>query len=348
MEYRTRAAVKITAAALAALAIGLIVKYVMLPAENPLDKARDEFNAEVSRKLTFPVSVSRGLALSDMKVTGDHALLLVFSLDRDNTVKLVNSPETAARNLRMIYCNEESFLKPLALFGKAVFRFTYENQETASMPVTFDDCRNTLEDLKEKAGSDVSGASGKEGGKQMRGFLRKGACALIMAAAPLMAAPAVSGDAEGDAEGAAALALLSAGISGKEGQPLSLKEVIKINTAVQLIGLPKKVSRELVINSLYVTPGSEMYVEGQIADPKYDESVRGKLASMDRKTRIAEMCRYPLVKAYLSRLKLVEAVLLTSDGRQLEKMSVTYDDCRSTGAAAAGQTDRSRGERALP
>lgn len=182
----------------------------------------------------------------------------------------------------------------------------------------------------------------------MRGFLRKGACALIMAAAPLMAAPAVSGDAEGDAEGAAALALLSAGISGKEGQPLSLKEVIKINTAVQLIGLPKKVSRELVINSLYVTPGSEMYVEGQIADPKYDESVRGKLASMDRKTRIAEMCRYPLVKAYLSRLKLVEAVLLTSDGRQLEKMSVTYDDCRSTGAAAAGQTDRSRGERALP
>ena len=60
------------------------------------------------------------------------------------------------------------------------------------------------------------------------------------------------------------------------------------------------------------------------------------------------MCRYPLVKAYLSRLKLVEAVLLTSDGRQLEKMSVTYDDCRSTGAAAAGQTDRSRGERALP
>ena len=178
----------------------------------------------------------------------------------------------------------------------------------------------------------------------MRGFLRKGACALIMAAAPLMAAPAVSGD----AEGAAALALLSAGISGKEGQPLSLKEVIKINTAVQLIGLPKKVSRELVINSLYVPPGSEMYVEGQIADPKYDESVRGKLASMDRKTRIAEMCRYPLVKAYLSRLKLVEAVLLTSDGRQLEKMSVTYDDCRSTGAAAAGQTDRSRGERALP
>ena len=139
-----------------------IVKYVMLPAENPLDKARDEFNAEVSRKLTFPVSVSRGLALSDMKVTGDHALLLVFSLDRDNTVKLVNSPETAARNLRMIYCNEESFLKPLALFGKAVFRFTYENQETASMPVTFDDCRNTLEDLKEKAGSDVSGASGSK------------------------------------------------------------------------------------------------------------------------------------------------------------------------------------------
>ena len=65
MEYRTRAAVKITAAALAALAIGLIVKYVMLPAENPLDKARDEFNAEVSRKLTFPVSVSRGLALSE-------------------------------------------------------------------------------------------------------------------------------------------------------------------------------------------------------------------------------------------------------------------------------------------
>lgn len=162
MEYRTRAAVKITAAALAALAIGLIVKYVMVPAENPLDKARDEFNAEVSRKLTFPVSVSRGLALSDMKVTGDHALLLVFSLDRDNTVKLVNSPETAARNLRMIYCNEESFLKPLALFGKAVFRFTYENQETASMPVTFDDCRNTLEDLKEKAGSDVSGASGSK------------------------------------------------------------------------------------------------------------------------------------------------------------------------------------------
>lgn len=178
----------------------------------------------------------------------------------------------------------------------------------------------------------------------MRGFLRKGACALIMAAAPLMAAPAVSGD----AEGAAALALLSAGISGKEGQPLSLKEVIKINTAVQLIGLPKKVSRELVINSLYVTPGSEMYVEGQIADPKYDESVRGKLASMDRKTRIAEMCRYPLVKAYLSRLKLVEAVLLTSDGRQLEKMSVTYDDCRSTGAAAAGQTDRSRGRGRCP
>lgn len=38
MEYRTRAAVKITAAALAALAIGLIVKYVMLPAENPLTK----------------------------------------------------------------------------------------------------------------------------------------------------------------------------------------------------------------------------------------------------------------------------------------------------------------------
>ena len=38
MEYRTRAAVKITAAALAALAIGLIVKYVMLPAENPLDR----------------------------------------------------------------------------------------------------------------------------------------------------------------------------------------------------------------------------------------------------------------------------------------------------------------------
>lgn len=123
----------------------------------------------------------------------------------------------------------------------------------------------------------------------MRGFLRKGACALIMAAAPLMAAPAVSGD----AEGAAALALLSAGISGKEGQPLSLKEVIKINTAVQLIGLPKKVSRELVINSLYVTPGSEMYVEGQIADPKYDESVRGKLASMDRKTRIARCAAIP-------------------------------------------------------
>ena len=64
----------------------------------------------------------------------------------------------------MIYCNEESFLKPLALFGKAVFRFTYENQETASMPVTFDDCRNTLEDLKEKAGSDVSGASGSNTG----------------------------------------------------------------------------------------------------------------------------------------------------------------------------------------
>ena len=135
----------------------------------------------------------------------------------------------------------------------------------------------------------------------MRSFLRKGAAALVMAAVPFMAAPAVSGD----AESAAALALLSAGVSGKEGQPLSLKEVLKINAAVQFLGLPKKVSKELIINSLYVTPGSEMYVEGQIADPKYDESVRAKLAAMDRKARIAAMCRYPLVKSYLSRLKLV-------------------------------------------
>ena len=173
----------------------------------------------------------------------------------------------------------------------------------------------------------------------MRSFLRKGAAALIMAAVPFMAAPAVSGD----AESAAALALLSAGVSGKEGQPLSLKEVLKINAAVQFLGLPKKVSKELIINSLYVTPGSEMYVEGQIADPKYDESVRAKLAAMDRKARIAAMCRYPLVKSYLSRLKLVEGVLLTSDGKQLEKMSVTYNDCNAAGSsAAAGQAEKSR------
>ena len=159
----------------------------------------------------------------------------------------------------------------------------------------------------------------------MRSFLRKGAAALVMAAVPFMAAPAVSGD----AESAAALALLSAGVSGKEGQPLSLKEVLKINAAVQFLGLPKKVSKELIINSLYVTPGSEMYV-------------RAKLAAMDRKARIAAMCRYPLVKSYLSRLKLVEGVLLTSDGKQLEKMSVTYDDCSDAGAAAAAQAEKSR------
>ena len=173
----------------------------------------------------------------------------------------------------------------------------------------------------------------------MRSFLRKGAAALVMAALPFISAPAVSGN----AESAAALALLSAGVSGKEGEPLSLKEVLKINAAVQFLGLPKKVSRELIIDSLYVTPGSEMYVEGQIADPKYDESVRAKLAAMDRKARIAAMCRYPLVKSYLSRLKLVEGVLLTSDGRQLEKMSVTYNDCNAAGSsAAAGQAEKSR------
>ncbi len=70
--------------------------------------------------------------------------------------------------------------------------------------------------------------------------------------------------------------------------------------------------------------------------------MRAKLAAMDRKARIAAMCRYPLVKSYLSRLKLVEGVLLTSDGKQLEKMSVTYDDCSDAGAAAAAQAEKSR------
>ena len=162
MKY-TAAAVKITVAALAALAIGLIVKYIILPVPNPLDETKDEFNREVARKVEFPVKVSGGVALSDMRVTDGHEMLLVFDLDRDNTVKLANSPAAAERNMKALYCTEDSFLKPLAIFGKAVFRFTFEGKETASMTVTPDDCSRTLGILREKAAADSAGASdGKE------------------------------------------------------------------------------------------------------------------------------------------------------------------------------------------
>lgn len=159
MRYTSGAAVKITAAALAALAVGLIVKYVILPVQNPLDEAKDEFNSEVGRKIEFPVKVGGGVALSDMRVTDGHEMLLVFDLDRENTVKLANSPDTAGRNMKALYCTEDSFLKPLAIFGKAVFRFTYEGKETASMTVTPDGCSMTLESLRKKAAGESAGAS---------------------------------------------------------------------------------------------------------------------------------------------------------------------------------------------
>lgn len=159
MRYTSGAAVKITAAALAALAVGLIVKYVILPVQNPLDEAKDEFNSEVGRKIEFPVKVGGGVALTDMKVTDGHEMLLVFDLDRENTVKLANSPDTAGRNMKALYCTEDSFLKPLAIFGKAVFRFTYEGKETASMTVTPDGCSMTLESLRKKAAGESAGAS---------------------------------------------------------------------------------------------------------------------------------------------------------------------------------------------
>lgn len=84
MRYTSGAAVKITAAALAALAVGLIVKYVILPVQNPLDEAKDEFNSEVGRKIEFPVKVGGGVALTDMRVTDGHEMLRVRSRPREH------------------------------------------------------------------------------------------------------------------------------------------------------------------------------------------------------------------------------------------------------------------------